>query len=87
MGDGTFNASCKPINIEKQLKGEYAKTISCGLHHSAVLTIKKHLYVFGNNSNGQLGINSTLNSNNPINITANVIPNKSILAENSKQVL
>jgi len=32
------------------------KSVSCGEHHSAILTNQSHLYMVGSNSMGQLGI-------------------------------
>jgi alpha-tubulin suppressor-like RCC1 family protein len=39
--------------------------ISCGLYHSKVLTEGGHVYSWGNNYSGQLGIGNTVKSNEP----------------------
>ena len=39
----------------------FIKQISCGAHHSALLTIDGHVYTMGSNIHGALGSNPNLN--------------------------
>jgi alpha-tubulin suppressor-like RCC1 family protein len=52
--------------------------ISCGFHHSMALTEKGHVFSWGNNSWGQLGFETTVNSNKPKLIELNGVSIKKI---------
>jgi alpha-tubulin suppressor-like RCC1 family protein len=55
LGSGEKNNS-KTFEIPKSYDfGIFIKQVSCGYHHSAVLTISGHLYTMGSNVHGTLG--------------------------------
>eukprot|EP00825_Cyclidium_porcatum_P026014 TRINITY_DN2810_c0_g1_i3.p1 TRINITY_DN2810_c0_g1~~TRINITY_DN2810_c0_g1_i3.p1 ORF type:complete len:253 (-),score=48.02 TRINITY_DN2810_c0_g1_i3:220-978(-) len=83
LGNGNTTNSNTPINISNQFQGEKVKLISCGTHHTAVITHNNKLFTFGCNSNGQLGDNSTPNRSTPIDITNYIIKNQ--VNNNQKQ--
>lgn len=56
-------------NITKEFGEFNIKQIACGSHFSVVLTHSNRIYTFGNNSNRQLGNETSSNSHKPIDVT------------------
>jgi alpha-tubulin suppressor-like RCC1 family protein len=68
LGNGTNTNSSTPIlaNNYPQLSGKSFVEVATGGYHTLVLCTDGTVFAFGLNSNGQLGNNSTTNSNVPI---------------------
>jgi alpha-tubulin suppressor-like RCC1 family protein/tRNA A-37 threonylcarbamoyl transferase component Bud32 len=64
IGNGCNSDQLKPIKV-KGFNNERVVMISCGVCHSMALTECGHVYSWGPNECGQLGIGNTLNSNEP----------------------
>lgn len=64
LGDGTSEDKLSPIKIT--ISNEKAHRIACGNDYTLVLTAKGHIYGFGLNSSGQLGIGNQDNTNVPV---------------------
>eukprot|EP00743_Colponemidia_sp_Colp-15_P006387 GILK01006874.1.p1 GENE.GILK01006874.1~~GILK01006874.1.p1 ORF type:complete len:663 (+),score=97.84 GILK01006874.1:45-2033(+) len=63
-GVGDFINTLSPTLV-KELQGKHVVDITCGGHHSLVLTASRSVYSFGYGSNGQLGIGTTTNQCQP----------------------
>jgi alpha-tubulin suppressor-like RCC1 family protein len=63
IGNGCNSDQLIPIKV-KGFQNERVVMISCGWGHSMALT-ERHVYSWGRNDYGQLGIGNTLNSNEP----------------------
>jgi alpha-tubulin suppressor-like RCC1 family protein len=63
VGNGSFDDVLVPIQVNKFLD-EKVKGISCGRNHSMMLTESGHVYSWGNNLYGQLGIKIRVKSSN-----------------------
>jgi alpha-tubulin suppressor-like RCC1 family protein len=50
---------------------DHAAAVRVGHNHLSVITKNDKVWIWGNNQNGKLGNNSTVNSSNPLDITAN----------------
>jgi uncharacterized repeat protein (TIGR02543 family) len=73
LGDGTTTDRLIPKEITYGFSlndGETITQISLGSTHSAALTSDGRVFTWGHNSLGQLGDGTTINSNSPIDITA-----------------
>jgi alpha-tubulin suppressor-like RCC1 family protein len=64
IGNGCYDSQLIPIKV-KGFNNERVVMISCGWNHSMALTECGHVYSWGYNRNGQLGIGNTVNSNKP----------------------
>jgi uncharacterized repeat protein (TIGR02543 family) len=60
-----------PTSIVPLNKGDKISQISLGQNYSALITLSGRLFVWGNNSFGNLGDGTTTNRNSPIEITQN----------------
>ena len=72
LGDGTFTNRSTPVEITGRfdlLPNEVIDQIELGGSHTAAMTSLGRVFIFGLNHNGQLGLNSTSMSNQPIEIT------------------
>jgi len=63
VGNGSFDDVLVPIQVNKFLD-EKVKGISCGSHHSMMLTESGHVYSWGDNLYGQLGMKIGMKSSN-----------------------
>ncbi len=75
LGDGTTISSKIPIEITSQFSLNIDTKITyieASLAFNAALTSDHHLWVWGRNESGQLGINSTVSQSSPIDITNNI---------------
>lgn len=59
LGNGQLTSSCVPLLV-KQLQHRPVISVTCGEFHSIALTISGNVYVWGENSQGQLGLNDTV---------------------------
>jgi alpha-tubulin suppressor-like RCC1 family protein/tRNA A-37 threonylcarbamoyl transferase component Bud32 len=64
IGNGCNSDQLIPIKV-KGFNNERVVMISCGWTHSIALTECGHVYSWGSNDFGQLGIGNTMNSNEP----------------------
>ena len=64
LGDGTKTPKAAPVKVALP-PGTKAKSISAGCSHSLALTTTGHVLAWGDNGNGQLGINSETDSDFP----------------------
>jgi alpha-tubulin suppressor-like RCC1 family protein len=64
IGNGCNIDQLIPIKV-KGFNNERVVMISCGRNHSMALTECGHVYSWGNNESGQLGIGNTVDSNEP----------------------
>jgi alpha-tubulin suppressor-like RCC1 family protein len=64
IGNGCNDSQLKPIKV-KGFNNERVVMISCGRKHSMALTESSHVYSWGGNDCGQLGIGNTVDSNKP----------------------
>jgi alpha-tubulin suppressor-like RCC1 family protein len=64
IGNGCNSNQYLPIKV-KGFNNERVVMISCGWHHSMALTECGHVYSWGRNDCGQLGIGNTVKSNEP----------------------
>jgi hypothetical protein len=64
IGNGCNDAQLIPIKV-KGFNNEKVVMISCGYEHSMALTECGHVYSWGHNGFGQLGIGNTVHSNEP----------------------
>jgi alpha-tubulin suppressor-like RCC1 family protein len=65
VGNGCNDTQLIPIKV-KGFNNERVVTIFCGFNHSMALTECGHVYSWGYNGWGQLGIGNTVHSNEPI---------------------
>jgi len=73
LGDGTIINSSIPLDITSEFNlsvGETIDDVALGDNHSAVLTSEGRLFLWGSNSNGQLGDGTQIDSSNPLDITS-----------------
>ncbi len=63
VGNGSFDDVLVPIQVNKFLD-EKVKGISCGSHHSMMLTESGHVYSWGYDFHGQLGLKIQVKSSN-----------------------
>jgi len=64
LGDGTHEDKISPVKIN--IPGEKAHRIACGNDYTLVVTAKGHIYGFGHNYSGQLGIGNQDDANVPV---------------------
>jgi alpha-tubulin suppressor-like RCC1 family protein len=64
IGNGCIDIQSIPIKVN-DFNNERVVMISCGRSHSMALTECGHVYSWGDNEFGQLGIGNTVNSNEP----------------------
>ena len=76
---GLGDVNCRHTPTKLNLQSGDPVSISCGYHHTMILLKHNQMYVFGNNTFGQLGINSSEH----VNI---LIPQKLNLNFNVKQI-
>lgn len=69
LGLGNTANATVPQKITGKFKGQKIMQISCGEHHTFVLT-SSELYAFGNNKQGQLGDGTFTSQIYPLNITS-----------------
>jgi E3 ubiquitin-protein ligase HERC4 len=67
LGTGNKDSIIEPIYLIS-LQGVPIKQISCGAHHSVVLTDSGNIFSFGKNEFGQLGFGDTTNRLYPMNL-------------------
>ena len=60
-----------PTSMLHLSKGDKISNISLGQNYSAIITLSGRLFVWGNNSYGNLGDGTTINRNSPVEITQN----------------
>ncbi len=73
LGDGTNDYSLVPLDITENIPLDNAETIievGLGFHMTTILTSIGRVFTFGSNGFGQLGNNSDVASNIPIDITS-----------------
>jgi alpha-tubulin suppressor-like RCC1 family protein len=72
LGNNTITSSLIPINISSfgSLSGVVIVSVSCGNTHSVALDSTGQVHSWGYNTYGQLGNNTTSNSNIPINVSS-----------------
>lgn len=77
LGDGTFVSKNTPVNITSQFDlgaNDEIISVSIGEYHGFALSQNGHVYTWGHNANGKLGIEDTPENNNvPIDITDNFV--------------
>eukprot|EP00899_Mesostigma_viride_P006853 jgi/Mesvir1/16169/Mv08436-RA.1 len=56
--------------VQVVLPGESVKSLTCGWRHTAVLTQRGHVYAWGRNNSGQLGIGTNDDSPSPVLVTS-----------------
>jgi alpha-tubulin suppressor-like RCC1 family protein len=74
LGSGNYIKRSKPVEITQNFilsNDEFITSIETGNYHNAALSNKGKLFTWGDNSWGELGINSHTNSPFPIDITNN----------------
>ncbi|MDY0010950.1 MAG: hypothetical protein RBR96_04350, partial [Candidatus Izemoplasmatales bacterium] len=74
LGNGLSNSKYRPINITEFFnlnENEQIIQISAGYMHSAALSQMGRLYLWGDNEDGQLGIDDTFIHMTPVDITDN----------------
>lgn len=75
LGDGTFDRKDTPVNITSHFNleaNDQIISVSLGEYHGFALSRNGHVYTWGHNANGKLGIEDTPeNENVPIDITDN----------------
>lgn len=74
LGNGLSNSKYRPINITEFFnlnENDQIIQISAGYMHSAVLSQMGRLYLWGDNEDGQLGIDDTFIHMTPVDITDN----------------
>ena len=78
LGDNTLNNSNIPVEISRYFNPqERIIKVSAGRNFSIALTSLGHVYTWGNNKKGQLGINDFItNSKGPIDITNKLVQNE-----------
>ncbi len=59
LGLGTSCQTQVPTIVSSGLLGKKVIDVSCGSHHSIVLTSEGEVYAFGQNNSGQIGCGST----------------------------
>ena len=64
IGDGTTTNISSPV--QTTVGGKNWKYVSCGFNHTAAIKTDGSMWLWGNNSIGQLGINSIVNYRNPV---------------------
>ena len=83
LGNGVTTDSWTPVQV-KGPNGVGAlsgiKEVAAGGSHSLALTSDGRVYAWGNNNNGQLGINSTTDRSTPVQIGGFAVPVKHISA-------
>jgi len=77
LGDNTNTNSTTPVAVNTTagtgaMNGKVITQISAGPSHTCALDTAGQVYCWGNNSNGQLGDNSTVNSNIPVAVNTTV---------------
>ena len=68
LGDGTFTNSNVPVAVYTSgaLSGKTITKVASGLYHSIALASDGTVYTWGYNNDGQLGNQTTTNSNVPV---------------------
>jgi uncharacterized repeat protein (TIGR02543 family) len=72
LGDGTMIDKIIPTEITNQFElpeGDIISTVSLGNFHSSALTISGHLFTWGDNFFGQIGDETLVDRNLPVDIT------------------
>ncbi|XP_025067554.1 RCC1 and BTB domain-containing protein 2 isoform X2 [Alligator sinensis] len=70
LGNGTTNHGLVPCQVSTNLVNKKVIEVTCGSHHSMVLTSDGEVYAWGYNGNGQLGLGNTGNQPTPCRIAA-----------------
>nr|XP_006817818.1 PREDICTED: RCC1 and BTB domain-containing protein 1-like [Saccoglossus kowalevskii] len=70
LGNGNTNQGLLPAQISVSLLGRKVKQVSCGSHHTLVLTGDGEVYAWGYNNCGQVGSGSTTNQASPRKVVA-----------------
>jgi alpha-tubulin suppressor-like RCC1 family protein len=81
LGNNSTNTSTVPVQVDTTgvLSGKTIKQISSGGNHTCAISSDNNAYCWGNNSNGQLGNNSTNTSTVPVQVdTTGVLSGKTI---------
>lgn len=75
LGDGTFDSKDLPVDITSQFvlgEGDKIIAVALGEYHGFALSKNGHVYTWGHNANGKLGLENTFeNQNIPVDITDN----------------
>jgi alpha-tubulin suppressor-like RCC1 family protein len=69
LGNNSVNDSSSPVQVMSGLAGKTVTAIATGMSHSLALTSAGTVYAWGNNENGQLGVNSTTSRAIPVQVT------------------
>lgn len=79
VGDNTDRSSPTAVDVSGALSGKTISAIHAGDHHTVVLATDGNAYAWGNNSNGELGDNTTTARNAPVAVyTAGDLSGKTI---------
>lgn len=72
LGNGTLSDSWVPVAVNQSgvLSGKTLSVIACGSYHSVVMNPAGNCYTWGQNTQGQLGNNSTTDSPLPVAVAA-----------------
>jgi len=83
LGNNSTTSSSIPVQVDTSgvLAGKTITAIAAGNTHSLALDSEGKIYAWGSNASGQLGNNSTTNSNIPVQVdTSGVLAGKTITA-------
>jgi E3 ubiquitin-protein ligase HERC4 len=64
LGDGQLTSSCSPLKLP-QLRYRPIVRVVCGENHTIAMTVTGNLFVWGDNTSGQLGLGDTVNRLRP----------------------
>lgn len=81
LGNGGTSQSTVPVAVTMNgvLNGKTAKYLASGYSHSCVIASDDRVYCWGYNINGQLGNNSTTQSNVPVAVDSSVALNNKVI--------
>jgi alpha-tubulin suppressor-like RCC1 family protein len=68
IGDGSTNVAIDPVTVDMSgvLKNKIVTQMSSGSSHTIVLTSDNMLFAWGNNGDGQIGDNTSVNKYTPV---------------------
>lgn len=86
LGNGLTTSSNVPVavNTSDGLSGQIAQKVESGADHTCVTTKSEQVYCWGGNSSGQIGNNTTADSNMPVSpLVSDNVPGARILANDT----